>query len=338
MSTIDNTRLKQMSFFILLVGLGILIFSELQIFFSSFLGAVTFYVLMRNQMNKLVNQKRLRKAVAATILIVLSFLIVLVPMWIFITLLGHKLSSILQNSGQLVSFLKGIALKIQQQYNVEIWSTDNVNKAGSLVATTVPNILGATFNTISSLLIMYFILYFMLVSSKEMESWLYKYIPLRDENISWLGRDLHELVFNNAIGVPVIALLQGIVGLIGYLIFGVPDPWFWFVITCFASMIPFLGSALAYVPLGILLLIQGPTWKGIVIFVYGLGVIGLVDNVFRIVLQRKLGNLHPLITVFGVILGVKIFGFIGLIFGPILISLFLLLVRIYVNEFGVKSH
>ena len=57
--------------------------------------------------------------------------------------------------------------------------------------------------------------------------------------------------------------------------------------------------------------------------IYGFGVIGTVDNIFRFILQKKLGDVHPLITVFGVIIGLNIFGFIGLIFGPILISMFI---------------
>ena len=67
--------------------------------------------------------------------------------------------------------------------------------------------------------------------------------------------------------------------------------------------------------------------------VFGLAVIGSVDNIFRFWLQKKLGDVHPLITVFGVIIGVNLFGFIGLIFGPILISLFLLLLKVYSIEF-----
>jgi predicted PurR-regulated permease PerM len=67
--------------------------------------------------------------------------------------------------------------------------------------------------------------------------------------------------------------------------------------------------------------------------VYGAVVMGVLDNVFRMSIQKKVGDTHPLITTFGVILGVKLFGFIGLIFGPIVIALFILLVKIYIHEF-----
>jgi predicted PurR-regulated permease PerM len=70
---------------------------------------------------------------------------------------------------------------------------------------------------------------------------------------------------------------------------------------------------------------------------YGFGVIGTVDNVLRFSLLKKIGNVHPLTTVFGVIIGLNLFGFIGLIFGPLLISLFMLLLKIYSTEFITKQ-
>jgi len=145
---------------------------------------------------------------------------------------------------------------------------------------------------------------------------------------------MNKAVLSNAIGIPLIALAQGIVGLIGYLIIGVQEPLFWFVITCLTAMLPVVGAALAYIPLGLLSFANGYPVQGVIVLIFGLAVIGSVDNIFRFWLNKKLGDIHPLVTVFGVILGVNLFGFIGLIFGPILISLFLLMIKVYVNEFS----
>jgi predicted PurR-regulated permease PerM len=170
-----------------------------------------------------------------------------------------------------------------------------------------------------------------------MEVTIYEHIPLHDDNVDRLGKEVNNMVLSNAIGIPLIAFLQGVVGLIGYLIIGVNEPWFWFVVTCITAMLPVLGAALAYVPLAIIFFANNQTTQGVIMLIYGFGIIGLVDNIFRFTLARKIGNVHPLITVFGVIVGLKIFGFIGLIFGPLLISLFILLVRIYSSEFIHKQ-
>ena len=198
----------------------------------------------------------------------------------------------------------------------------------------LPQILGATLSTVVTIIVMYFILYFMLTEGRKMESGFYEWVPIKDENIIILRKDLNKMVLSNAIGIPLIALAQGIVGFIGYLIIGVPEPVFWFVVTCITGMLPVLGAALAYIPLGLLLFASNEPVKGIAVLAFGLAIIGSVDNIFRFWLQKKLGDVHPLITVFGVIIGVNLFGFIGLIFGPILISLFLLLLKVYSKEFS----
>ena len=279
----------------------------------------------------------MKRGTAALLLILLSMVIVLLPVYLFGNMIGGRIISVVHRSNEVLAAVHKFADNIQTKYKIEILSDDNINKVSSAIANAVPKVLTSTFNVLTVLLMLYFILYFMLAQGKEMEAWLVKSIPLRDENVIWLGSELHTLILNNAIGVPLIALMQGIVALIGYFIIGVPDPLFWFGVTAFGAMLPVVGAAVGYVPLAIILLAQGPTWKGFVVLGYGLLIVGTTDNVARFALQKRLGDVHPLITVLGVIMGINIFGFIGIIFGPILISLFILLVQIYNNEFNTKS-
>ena len=109
---------------------------------------------------------------------------------------------------------------------------------------------------------------------------------------------------------------------------------FWFVITAIGSMIPFIGASTGLVPVAILLYSQGMNWQALFILIYGLTVVGLTDNILRLYILQRLSSVHPLITLFGVVVGVPLFGFIGLIFGPLLISLFLLILKIYKHEYG----
>jgi predicted PurR-regulated permease PerM len=144
------------------------------------------------------------------------------------------------------------------------------------------------------------------------------------------------MVVSNTIGIPLIAFLQGVVGLIGYLIIGINEPFLWFAATCITAMMPVVGAALVYVPLTVMLFAKGETGRGIAMAIWGFGFIGLVDNLFRFIINKKIGDIHPLITIFGVLAGLQLFGFIGIIFGPLLISMFILLLRIYGNEFLTK--
>ena len=334
---IHQNRIRQVFFILVILLLGILLILELYFFIPALLGAVTLYIIMHRWLFYLTEKKKWRKGLTVLFLMLASMVVILLPIWILIDMLSSKITYALQHTGEAVEALKKIAAGIEQRFDVVIVSDENLNKLNNTLSQTLPKIISATFDTLATVFFMYFILSFMLMNGRKMELRLYEYLPVKDENAGKLGKEVNNMVISNAIGIPVIAVLQGIVGLIGYLIIGVNEPLFWFVVTCITAMIPVVGAALAYVPLAIIFFANGQSWQGIFMLIYGFGVIGTVDNVFRFTLQRKIGNIHPLITVFGVIIGLKLFGFIGLIFGPLLISLFILLVKIYSSEFMIKQ-
>ncbi len=337
MSHLDNERLKQIVFLLILAFLAIILFKELYAFFPRFLGAVTFYVLSRRYMFRLVEVRKWRRPWAAATIMILSFLIILLPFGLLVNMLTAKVAYAINHSSELIKGLEKINQQLQQNTGFNLMTEARLQKIQEYITNVLPGFVGATFNTLTAVAIMYFILYFMLVNAREMEEALYEYIPLKDENVELLGAEMKNMVVSNAIGIPLIALIQGVISLIGYLVFGVPEPVFWFVVTSFTAMLPIIGAAAVYVPMGLYLLSAGQTWQGIAVLAYGFGVVGSSDNIFRMLLARKIGDVHPLITIFGVIIGISLFGFIGLIFGPLLISLFIVLLKIYSNEYLVKK-
>ncbi len=335
---ISQNRIRQIFFLLILVLLGTLLALELYSFLPALLGAVTLYILCRKWMFRLVEARKWKPGLAAATLMILTFLMILIPIGLLVQMLSSKVTYAIAHSNELVESLKIVITNIENRIGFELVNTENLNKFGTFVASVVPQILDATFGTLVTIFFMYFILFFMLANGRAMERWLDDSIPLKDENVSRLGKEMENIVISNAIGIPVIAFMQGVVGIIGYFILGVNEPWFWFVVTCITAMLPIIGAALAYVPLAIIFFANDEPVRGIIMLIFGFGLIGTVDNIFRFTLARKIGNVHPLVTVFGVIIGLKLFGFIGLIFGPLLISVFILLCRIYVNEFMVKKN
>lgn len=334
---INQNQLRQGFFIVIILLLGILLFIELAAFLPALLGAITIYILLHRWMFWLTENKKWRTGGTAFLLMLFSFIVILLPVGLLVNMLSSKVTYAIQHSAELMEALKKVVANIEQQYKITIASNANINKLGNVIAQSLPKILGATFNTLTIIIFMYFILYFMLVNGRKMEDSLFEHIPLRDENVSKLGREVHTMVISNAIGIPLIAFAQGLVGLVGYLIIGVNEPFFWFGVTCIAAMLPVIGAALAYIPLAIIFFANNQTGQGIAMLIFGFGIIGTVDNVLRFTLLKRLGNVHPLTTIFGVIIGLSLFGFIGLIFGPLLISLFMLLLKIYSNEFITKQ-
>ncbi|WP_338039446.1 AI-2E family transporter [Maribacter litopenaei] len=127
---------------------------------------------------------------------------------------------------------------------------------------------------------------------------------------------------------------QGIIALIGFYIFDIDNPWFWFVIVTIGSMVPFIGTFIGIFPVFVLSLASGNDFQAWGILIYGLVVVGSTDNLIRLFLLQKMDSIHPLITLIGVLLGIPLFGFVGLIFDPLIINLFLILIKIYKKQYG----
>lgn len=141
------------------------------------------------------------------------------------------------------------------------------------------------------------------------------------------------VVRSNAIGVPLLAIIQGAAALLGYYIFAIPAPLIWGVLTCFATIIPIIGIGLVWVPLALYLGVNGEWGNAVGLSVYCLVVASNIDNLVRLVLQKQLADTHPLITIFGVVIGLSLFGFMGVIFGPLLLAIFALCVNIFKEEY-----
>ena len=335
-SIIDANRIRQIFLIALILFIGIILFRELASFLPALLGALTLYILLRSSYFRLIEVRKWKRAPTALLLMFSSLVVILFPIALLLQMLSGKFAYALQHSGELVASLKQVVAEIELRYHLVILSDENINKVGTWMASLLPKILGATFNSLSTIFFLYFILYFLFMQGRAFEKALTAYMPFRADNVGLLEKEVHSIVVANAVGIPVVAFAQGLVGLIGYLLIGVKEPFFWFGVTCIAGMLPVIGAALAYIPLIIIFLANGQIGQGIAMFVFGFGVIGTVDNVMRFTLLRKIGDVHPLVTVFGVIAGLSLFGFIGLIFGPLLISLLLLLIRIYRSEYVSK--
>lgn len=261
----------------------------------------------------------------------------MVPLGLIIAMIGTKISSISTQIQETVQVLEQFVREIEHRYQMVILSDSNLDSIAQFLSNLLADSMGVLLDSMGSVVILYFLLYYMLLQYRSMEIWFFTKLPLQQQSIRLMGRELKELVISNAVGLPITALAQGILAGILYAFLSIDDWWFWFVLTSFSAMIPAVGAALAYLPLAIILYAQGYSNQAIFLVVYGFTVIAAADNLVRMFLQKKMGNIHPLITILGVIVGLKLFGFLGLIFGPILLSIFRLLFKVYQIEFGKLS-
>lgn len=329
-----NERFRQIVFFLVLLALGVLIFLQVQFLIPGFLGAVTLYLLNRKYLFILLYKKKWNKYLATFIIMLMNAIILLIPFGLATIFVVPKLHNFTDNAGDLFQGLKEIVERISDSTGIELLSQQNLNNIPGMVSSFLPNFFNSAVNGIINSIFVFFLLFFMFTNAQKIEATLLKYIPLKPENKKLVTTETKNIVTSYAIGIPVLAIAQGFFAYLGYFMFGIKDPMLWGFITCVCSVIPFIGSGLIWIPLSVYLYAHGHQHAALFLGAYCFIVVINIDNFLRLILLKAFADIHPLITLFGVITGLKLFGFIGLIFGPLLVSYLLLLIRIYVNEFA----
>lgn len=332
MDSSKATYLK-FSLIIILVIMGTLIVKESLPFLGGILGACTIYVMVRNHMLYLCEKKKIHKTIAAVIILAETILCFLIPAFLAIWLLTDRISNITLEPTSLIESIKQIILVIHDRVGYDLLSAENMTILTAKATQIAQVIISQVSSFIINSIVMLFVLYFMLLGGRRMEKYIYDLLPFSNKNKREVVHSTRLLISSNAIGVPLLAIIQGFIAMIGYIIFGAPDPVVFGFLTCFATIIPLIGTALIWFPLALYLFLNGEVVSGIGLAIYALVVISNVDNVIRFLLQKKLADTHPLITIFGVIIGLTLFGFWGVIFGPLLLAIFLLCLDIYKREY-----
>lgn len=321
---------------LLIMLLGAFLFYGLSEFFSAFLGAVIFYILFRKFMAYLVFSKNFRKPFAAIIIIIISFFIVVLPVGFLVLMIVNKVSSIIKNKELINEYTNLITEKVDQLPGN--FSADNLGEyITSFTSSHAGGMINSTFSVAASLVMMYFLLYFLLIGVRKIENQLLYYLPIQNERLNWFGKELVNHTFGNAIGVPAVAAAQGLAAWGCYSVAGVQDAGLYGILTGFSSIIPLVGTAIIWVPVAIFLLATNMIWQGIFVTGFCIIIMTNLDNIVRMVVSKRIGDIHPVITVLGVIFGLKFFGLPGLVFGPLLISYLLLLLKIFHLEYNKKQ-
>ncbi len=303
---------------------------ELNYFISSLLGAFTLYMLLRSSQKKL-ESKGWGKTLTTSFLLILTVLIVFVIGGALIGTIYTKLKNF--HPQIIIDNINHLHEVILDKTGYNIFSKNVADNAIQSITQMLPNLFSVTGSIITNALMMIFVLFFMLQSSEEMESEIENNLPLSIDSISLLKHETQNMVVSNAIGIPLIIIGQGLVSALGYWILNAGDPFVWGVLTGIFGLVPVIGTAGVWLPLAINLMISGEVWMGVILIIYGILIISSIDNVIRMVFLKKYANVHPLVTIFGIILGMNLFGFWGIIFGPLVISGFMLSIKIYKNEF-----
>lgn len=333
---LSNTMIHQIILILSILAICILIFTNLSYYLTGFLGAVTLYILYRNAYHTLVAKFRWNRPVTSLLFILLSIVFIILPIWALINYLVPQIGNIVSNTDEIVRQFNLVKVYMSDKpilKNIDL-SDEGLLSLLQNATKYIPSVFNSLVEVSINILVALFVLYFMLVYGERMERSINNAIPFSEKSKKEIWHEVFLMVKSNALGIPILGLCQGLVAMVGYWIFGVENYITWGFLTAISSIIPVLGTMTIYIPLGILMLASGHTGGGLGILAYGLFVIGSIDNILRFTILKSLGNVPPLITVFGVLLGLKLFGMMGLIFGPLILSSVKVLLKVYETEYG----
>lgn len=299
-------------------------------FLDAFFGALILFVLARPVFKFLV-AKKIPKKLSALIIIILSLIIIILPISIALSSAVSEAVGMLKYKDQAVGWISDIDSKISF-LGLEQTASDLISSAGNYIK----NMLLDTIQGISllfiNLVIMYFLLYYLLISHNKVEEKIIDIIPFNKKNSYRLFDEFKNVTYSTVISTGLLAILQATLMSFGFLYFGIPGAFLWGVIGLIFSMLPVVGISLIWIPAGLIYLVQQNYYVAIGIIIWG-SVVSLLDNFIRPYLQESTGSIHPLITLIGVFMGISVFGLLGIVIGPLILSYFILMIEMYKEEY-----
>jgi predicted PurR-regulated permease PerM len=208
--------------------------------------------------------------------------------------------------------------------------------AGTLAASTLVMV-GGVAGAIVQMVLVVFTLFYMFRDGENIRQAIYDMLPLKRIQMHDITTRTRDVIAATIYGVLVIALIQGSLGTLIFWILGLPSPLLWGVVMFFLSMIPMAGAFLVWVPAAIFLAVTGSYIQAIILVVWGVLVIGSIDNFLSPRLVGRRARLHELLIFFAVLGGLEVFGVLGLILGPVIVAVTLALIEMLRQSYRPPS-
>ena len=332
-------NIKQLYFLrVLLVGTLVLAFFIFRPFIYVLFLAIVFAVVFHPIQQRLVSYTRDRHGLAAALTVLIIIIFIFAPL----AFLGIQ---IFQEARQLYGYLSGVGQDgILNSFNGQL---DNLNKVFPALGELTSNIdqylkqglnwllqhLGSVFSNIAKLILSFFIflfvLYYLLKDGQKLKKAMISLSPLADVDDEKIFHQLGQAINVVMKGNILIALVQGVLTAVGFMIFGVPNPILWGSVAAIAALIPSIGTALVLAPAMLFLFFTSDLFHTVGLLIWGVIAVGLVDNFLGPKFVGSGTRIHPLVILLSVLGGVAFFGPIGFLMGPLTISLFMAVLNVY---------
>lgn len=320
-----------------IAALGLVVFIMLQPFIGVIMTASVFaFVLFPVH-------KRFRKYINSS---VSAFLVLLVGIFLAVIPFLYAGSAIANDAVDLSSELDSSQLvnvteaeqKIfeitGQSVDLESRIQSSLSSFSDVLFGSVSGLVGMVSGLFISLVLTLFLTFYFIRDGERLVLWFKSLVPLPKEVSDSLIDRTRKTTWSVVKGHILVAIVSGIVGGIGFYIVGISNVMFWTFLMIILSFIPMVGSTIVWLPAAAYLALVGELYSGVFLFLYGLVVMGAVDNIVRPLVVDKESDLHPASIIIGVIGGLYLFGAIGMLIGPIVIAVFKSALTVYRNSYN----
>jgi predicted PurR-regulated permease PerM len=275
---------------------------------------------------------RLGRSGAAVLTTVLVLLLIVVPVWLIV-------AALVREGGQAVPALQSALAGKPPDWLTKAWGwlqthipelapnnlMESLSAASQQIvgalASTSGAVLGGVALVLVQLIITLFTLFFFLRDAPAILRHVRAVLPFGEAQRDRVLKEVGDLIFASVIAGLAVASIQGTLGGIAFWLIGIRAPVVWGTIMAFFALIPVLGAWVIWLPVALWLLATGDVTKGLVLIGIGAGIVGTVDNILRPILLSGRSSMNGLVTFIALLGGAAAFGFIGLIFGPVVVAL-----------------
>lgn len=337
-------------FFLLLSGVGIMMFFILQPFLTAILAAAILAALFQGWYTSILKKTGNRTHLSSLLTLLAIALIIIGPLFAIFSVainesnIAYERMTAGDGSGQIsittfldkAQSLPFIHTLLGGQTLDSTHIITSLKGFSDTIISFVQVLYQGVIHFVFWLFVMFFSLFYFFIDGKRMVRYAMSVMPLRDEHEKLLIDKFVSMSRATLRGTLIVAIVQGFLGGIVFAVAGVPSPVILGLIMAVMSIIPLVGVGAVWLPVGLVLLFMGQVWQGVFVLMLGASVISTVDNLLQPKLIGHDTQMHPLLIFFATLGGLAFFGVPGFVLGPIIASLALALLDIYTLEFKTQ--
>jgi len=317
-------------FFLIITGLSLyIILPFLTVIFAAAIITYIFYPEFR-RLNKYIKSK----SICALLMVLIILLIIIIPVFLIINALAIEAVSFYQNVKTIdltpVSAL--LSKFVQGGIDVNIYIKDIASSVVSFIIRSASDFFFALPQKVLILFVTIFIMYYFFKDGDKMVNLFGKLFPIKADHRNELLAEFKKVIYATIYGVIVSAAIQGLIGTLGLIIFDVSSPILWGSIMVLTAIIPFIGTWLIWLPAALFKIFNGDFFNGFGLLVYGILIVSLIDNFIKPKLISGKSKIHPVLIILGVFGGLKVFGLIGVMLGPLILAMLFLIYSFYIKR------